>query len=118
MAKKSLITNAAPRGSKSVKYYTEEQVLAMRDWEEDEVYAIKLYFNSVRLNEQTGCPTIGFTSKANLKEQLKDIIVQYYVYELMRGSRNHLQFVWHCDKDFDALYEAFCNLWSPIEYSS
>lgn len=117
MAKKRFIADAAPRGDKKVKYITEEQVLGMRAWEDDEAYAIKLYFDSIRQHEMTPNPTLGYTTKANLNEQLKDIIIQYYVYELIRGAGHHLQFAWDVSKnDFSALYGAFCDVWCTFKY--
>ena len=117
MSKKRFITDAAPCGDMKVKYITEEQVLGMRAWEEDEAYAIKQYFGAVRAHEMTNCPTLKYTSEDNLREQLKDILVQYYLYELLRGAGHHLQFAWGVSKkDFGALYGAFCDVWCTFSY--
>ena len=117
MAKKRFFRDAAPSSNKKVKYYTEDQVLEMRTWEEDEVWAIKRYFDSVRSHEMTSNPTIGFTTKDDLNEQLKDILIQYYLYELIQGAGHHLDFAWgKSGKDFDALYKAFCDVWCAFEY--
>jgi len=114
---RELFEKTAKKGGKRVKEYTEEQVLELHDWDCDEVYAIKLYFNALRANETNACPTLKCTSKKDLNDQLKGIIINYYVNEMARGARNHLQFVWGYSKDFEELHKEFCKLWGTIEYS-
>ena len=65
--------NSTPSGRNGANEYTEKQVLKMRRWNQDQIYAIHEYFNFARQLEGVNEPTIKALDETDLKITIDEI---------------------------------------------